>query len=426
MKVKPLHRWSSFAITTFAAVAAFSTYFSMYAFRKPFTAAEYTDAADVGIGVDFKIAVLIAQVLGYALSKFIGIKVIAELKATYRFQLLLGLAALAWLALLGFAYAQGSSWAMLWLFLNGLPLGLVWGIVFSYLEGRQTTEVLGAVLCSSFIVSSGVVKSVGVWLVQSQGLDVYWMPFVTGGIFMPLLLLGSYCLELVPPPSQADIAQRTIRLPMQKTDRRAFFRRYAPGLVALIICYVFITIYRDFRDSFAVELWTGLGYGDTPSVYTLAELPIAVLTLLMLALTMYIRSNRTAFMLYLFIIFGGSLLIAGSTLAFQAQLLGGAAWMVLVGAGLYIIYIPFNAILFERLIAALGSVANVGFLIYLADASGYAGSVMTLLYKNFGQPNLSWLSFFTSLSYGVATLSALATLWAIQYFRRKIPIPSSS
>lgn len=426
MKVKPLHRWSSFAITTFAAVAAFSTYFSMYAFRKPFTAAEYTAAADVGIGVDFKIAVLIAQVLGYALSKFIGIKVIAELKATYRFQLLLGLAALAWLALLGFAYAQGSPWAMLWLFLNGLPLGLVWGIVFSYLEGRQTTEVLGAVLCSSFIVSSGVVKSVGVWLVQSQGLDVYWMPFVTGGIFMPLLLLGSYCLELVPPPSQADIAQRTIRLPMQKTDRRAFFRRYAPGLVALIICYVFITIYRDFRDSFAVELWTGLGYGDTPSVYTLAELPIAVLTLLMLALTMYIRSNRTAFMLYLFIIFGGSLLIAGSTLAFQAQLLGGAAWMVLVGAGLYIIYIPFNAILFERLIAALGSVANVGFLIYLADASGYAGSVMTLLYKNFGQPNLSWLSFFTSLSYGVATLSALATLWAIQYFRRKIPIPSSS
>lgn len=407
-------------------MAAFSTYFSMYAFRKPFTAADYADADPVGLGLDFKIAVIIAQVLGYALSKFIGIKVIAELQASHRFQFLLGLAAFGWLALLGFAYAQGSPWAMFWLFLNGLPLGLVWGIVFSYLEGRQTTEVLGAVLCSSFIVSSGVVKSVGVWLIQSQGLDVYWMPFVTGGIFMPLLVLGSYCLELVPPPNQADIDSRTLRLPMLKADRATFFRRYAPGLVALIICYVFITIYRDFRDSFAVELWTDLGYGDTPSIYTLAELPIAVLTLLMLALTMYIRSNRAAFMLYLFIIFGGSLIIALSTLAFDLSLLGGAAWMVLVGAGLYVIYIPFNAILFERLIAALGSVANVGFLIYLADAAGYAGSVMTMLYKNFGQPTLSWLNFFTGLSYGVAALSGLATLWAIRYFGRKIPLSASA
>ena len=84
------------------------------------------------------------------------------------------------------------------------------------------------------------------------------------------------------------------------------------------------------------------------------------------------------------------------------------------------IYIPYNAILFERLIAALGSVANVGFLMYLADAWGYTGSVLTLLYRNFGQAELSWLSFFTKMSYLVALVCSAATIIAMVYFYQKI------
>ena len=50
------------------------------------------------------------------------------------------------------------------MFINGLPLGMVFGLVMAYLEGRRQTEMLAAVLCASFIVSSGFVKSVGKWL----------------------------------------------------------------------------------------------------------------------------------------------------------------------------------------------------------------------------------------------------------------------
>ena len=50
------------------------------------------------------------------------------------------------------------------MFLNGLPLGMIWGLIFGFLEGRRTTEFLGSILCASFIVSSGVVKAVGAWL----------------------------------------------------------------------------------------------------------------------------------------------------------------------------------------------------------------------------------------------------------------------
>jgi len=74
----------SLAFILFAGGAAFSAYFAMYAFRKPFTAATYTDIADWQFAIDFKIALVIAQLLGYALSKFIGVKVVSEMSPARR------------------------------------------------------------------------------------------------------------------------------------------------------------------------------------------------------------------------------------------------------------------------------------------------------------------------------------------------------
>ena len=61
--------------------AAFTCYFCMYAFRKPFTAITYDGEA---WGMSYKITLILAQLFGYTLSKFIGIKVISELKPKAR------------------------------------------------------------------------------------------------------------------------------------------------------------------------------------------------------------------------------------------------------------------------------------------------------------------------------------------------------
>jgi hypothetical protein len=83
--------------------------------------------------------------------------------------------------------------------------------------------------------------------------------------------------------------------------------------------------------------------------------------------------------------------------------------------GLYLGYVPINCVLFDRLIAAIGQAATAGFLIYVADASGYAGSVALMLYKNFGSPELSWLTFFIQASYvmsiGCMALFGASALW---------------
>jgi len=145
-------------VTLKAAIAAFGVYFSMYAFRKPFTIASFNDLDFFGF--DYKILIIIAQAIGYFISKFIGIKFISELKPEKRIVFLLVFIAVAELALLGFAVVP-APYNILFMFINGIPLGMIWGIVFSYIEGRKTTEIIGLFLCSSFVVSSGVVKSAG-------------------------------------------------------------------------------------------------------------------------------------------------------------------------------------------------------------------------------------------------------------------------
>ena len=62
----------------FSSFGAFTTYFSMYAFRKPFTAALFEDLTFLGI--DYKIFLVTLQLIGYASAKVFGIKFIAELK----------------------------------------------------------------------------------------------------------------------------------------------------------------------------------------------------------------------------------------------------------------------------------------------------------------------------------------------------------
>lgn len=397
-------------------LAAFSTYFAMYAFRKPFAAATFGDVAAMPFGIDFKTALLIAQVLGYALSKLIGIKIIAEFGGAQRAVAILGLIGAAWLSLILFALIP-APWNVVCLFLNGLPLGMIWGLVFSYIEGRRTSELMGAMLCASFILSSGVVKSVAVLLMQA-GISEYWMPAATGLAFVPVLLVSLRLLERLPQPDARDEAERTPRVPMYRSERIAFLRDHGLPLVLLVAGYVLLTAIRDFRDNFAAELWHAMGFGGVASIFSASELPIAVIALIGLGSLMLVRNNMRALIAMHGVILAGAVLMGVGTLAFQAQLIAPLSWMILTGAGLYLAYTPFNAMLFDRMIAALGRAGNAGFLIYVADTSGYAGSVGLLLYRSLATPDMNWLPFFIDCLYlGSIVVSVLTLVSAVHFVR---------
>ena len=405
----------------FAAIAGsagFSAYFAMYAFRKPFTAATFDNVPGWHLALDYKIALIVAQVAGYALSKFVGIKVISEIHARHRPAAILGLIGVSWLALVAFALIP-APWNVAMLFVNGVPLGMIWGLVYGFMEGRRISEVLASMLCASFILSSGVVKSVGTWLMDDWHVGQFWMPAATGVLFMPMLLISVWVLSELPPPNARDEAERVKREPMTAAERRSFLRAYAPGLVAIIFAYILLTAFRDFRDNFAAEIWTALGYGGEAGIFSASELPVAVIALVGMAMVIVVRDNRRALMVIHAMVAAGFALLGLSTLAFQMHLISPLVWMILAGSGLYVAYNPINAVLFDRLVAAGGRVANAGFLIYVADSFGYMGSVVLLLWRNFGQASLDWLQFFTRGAYVTSIVGTGATIVAALYFYRR-------
>lgn len=83
------------------------------------------------------------------------------------------------------------------------------------------------------------------------------------------------------------------------------------------------------------------------------------------------------------------------------------------------VYIPFNAIFFERIIATFKHTGNVGFLIYLADTFGYVGSVGILFAKEILKIKLSWVSFFSNSVLVLSALGLLLTMFSAYYFRIK-------
>lgn len=407
--------------------AAFAAYFAMYAFRKPFTTATYVDVAGWNFALDYKSALLIAQVIGYALSKLIGVKFISEFGRRGRATAILALIGFSWVALLLFALIP-APWNVACLFLNGLPLGMIWGLVFSYIEGRRVSELLGAMLCASFILSSGVVKSVAMLLLQA-GVPELWMPAAVGLTFVPILLMSLWWLERLPPPDAQDEAERTPRVPMLRKDRLAFMQQYGLLTALLVGAYMLLTAVRDFRDNFSAEIWSEMGFGGNASVFSASELPIAILTFGGLALLVLVRDNLRALMIMHGMIIGGALLLGLSTLAFQQKLLSPLHWMIFAGAGLYIAYGPFNALLFDRMIAMTGKAGNAGFLMYVADTSGYVGSVGLLLYRSLSGLTVSSLPVFIGLSYitsvGVVVLTLFSSLSFLDFARmRKTNVPA--
>ena len=400
--------------TAWSITAAFGTYFCMYAFRKPFTAASF--AQTMAWGIDFKTILITAQVLGYTISKFVGIKIIAEMPANMRARTILLLIAIAELALLLFAVVPAPASAIC-LFLNGLPLGMVFGLVLGFLEGRQQTEFLTAGLCSSFILADGVMKSLGAQLL-AVGVAAAWMHFTAGLVVAPALLLFVTMLSRIPAPSREDVAARSARGTMDHAQRVSLYRRYAVGLTAIVVIYLAATVVRSIRADFAPEIWHGLGVTAVAETFTYSEIFVALGVLAVCGATILIRDNRVAFFTSLGTCGAGMLLLMATLAGQSLGIVSPFAFMVLVGLGLYLPYVAIQTTVFERLLAMTRHHGTIGFLMYVADSAGYLGYAGVMLSKQVVTNTGNLLDYFVAASWLAAGCSLAALVVAWRYFDR--------
>ena len=418
-KLNQIINQSTFTQTLFASVTAFFTYMCFYPFRRAYTAATYEDLAF--FGVNFKILIITAQVLGFAFSKGLGIKYVSEMLPQNRSRNLLIMIGLSWICYLFFALTP-APFNLFFIFLASLPLGMVYGTILGFLEGRKTTDLLVAVLTASFIMGSGFAKSIGKWVMTSLEVSQFWMPFVACAIMIVPFGICAWLMGQIPPPTQEDKESRTERKPMQKTDRQAFIKEFALSMTIFVVSYVLLTTFREFRDNFTPEIWKLLGYGNNSAIFTQTETPIAITVLLMMAAMRWVQDNHKAFIIIQLLMLAGGILIGVSTLLYQQKILSPVAWLTTLGLGVYMAYAMCNSLYFERMIATFKKSGTVGFLITFADYYAYIGSILVLFYKNFFQKSINYLDFFIILSYCISIVYVILvalSMWSLRVKRRE-------
>ncbi|MCW5556839.1 MAG: hypothetical protein KIT22_03220 [Verrucomicrobiae bacterium] len=361
-------------LSLWCVVAAFGTYACMYGFRKPFTAGVYDhDPFEPG----FKSLLVLSQVLGYTLSKWFGIGIVAAMPPARRaplfFQLVLG-AEIAWV-LFGLV---PPSLGLIFLFLNGLLLGLGFGLVLGFLEGRRLTEAFVAGLCASFILADGVTKSVGASLLTA-GVPERWMPAVSGLVFLGPIAGFLWMLRQIPGPTSGDVAERAERLPLDRPGRRAFVSHHLPALVLIVAAYLLVTVLRSVRADFAPELWAELGVRPQASLFARSEVWVALGVLTINGLACTIRDNRRALAWAFGISLLGLVIVAAAFGMQRSGQIGAFSFMVCLGLGLYLPYVAVHTTLFERMVALSPRPGNVGHLMYLADTAGYLGYLAVMI-----------------------------------------------
>ena len=208
---------------------------------------------------------------------------------------------------------------------------------------------------------------------------------------------------------------------MDAASRAQFLRRFFPGIVLLLIAYFFLTAFRDFRDNYMVDVLNEMGdsYAESGASLSRMELAVALVVLATMASLSLVHDNQRGLLAVFAVMIAGVGMLGGATYLRQVGVLSGFWWMTLLGMGSYLAYVPYNSLLFDRLLASTRVTGTAVFAIYVADAAGYVGSILTQLLKDLAWGGNSRLSFLTNLSYTVCGVAALSLAGSCYYFLRR-------
>ena len=342
----------------------------------------------------------------------LGIKFISELKPEGRLKFIIGSAALSEVSLIAFGLLP-APFNIAALYFNGLSLGCMWGVIFSFLEGRRTTDILASIMGVSMALSSGVAKSLGLYTLNTLHVSEFWMPALVGAAAFPLLCFTGWMMTRFPKPTAADIASRTERVTLNGRQRWDLFVRFMPLLIFLFGANLLLTVQRDIKEDFIVCIIDV----STISSWAFAKIDsIATLVLLGIFAILATSSNHLKVLCVLLVLST----IGMGTLAYLGaeegnKILPTNIWLFLQSFCLDIAYLSFQTIFFERFIACFKVKGNVGFFIITIDFIGYVGTLALLMFKEFYATHIDWASFYNHMSLYIGIACCLAFTVALIY-----------
>ena len=212
-------------------------------------------------GHSFKVWMVISQVLGYMLSKFIGIRLYPNSGSHARAKGIVLMVSIAGLSRLGFALTP-TPYNLIWLFLTDFHSGWC-GVWYLDIWRAENSQKYWAQSLSVLHFSAGFAKRSADFSCVT-GASEFWMPFGVNLFIFPPLLIFLWMLDKIPPPTPRRRSPAHQTRPMTGARNVLSLPSRSPRVWCCSLTYVMLTVYRDFRDNFSAEIWQSLGYGDKP------------------------------------------------------------------------------------------------------------------------------------------------------------------
>ena len=337
------------------------------------------------LGLSFKTCLALAQTFGYAAGKVPSILFSPKLPhSQLRGALVMVVLAAGTCVTLSSFTPALASLALVWF--ACVWLAPAWSLLQRFLEGRQYTEAIYAVVSFAYIGASGLCKGLAVDLVAFGYSDAE-ATAICALAGTAVGMLAAVGVAAQPPPSAADVAKRGRRKEMlsYRKECAQLGGDFGPGIVLVVCAYTLLGALRAYRDYFQLELFVAVGLSGKSSLFAASEFSVSLVVLLASAGFGLVDDNRRAIDVILRVAMGGGLLLAALTHLHELGKLGGLEWIIGVGAACFLAYVPLGTMLFERVLAAAQLETTSSLLSLVMDATVLVGTASLLCYKDFVQ-----------------------------------------
>eukprot|EP00742_Colponemidia_sp_Colp-10_P002156 GILJ01002303.1.p1 GENE.GILJ01002303.1~~GILJ01002303.1.p1 ORF type:complete len:1058 (-),score=108.14 GILJ01002303.1:160-3333(-) len=408
---------------------AFAAYTSIYGFRKPWAISPY-DTASNGVISDAKAAFSMAQTVGYGIGKFAAIPFVGAIPTDMVPQCLVTVGLFSTLCWFFFGLV-GTPYKLVVIALGAIPLAATWSLVFRLIEGRENTELISTLLGCSLVVASGFSKMIGGFVSNFVGES--WIPFVTALIFLPCFVRIVQALTVFPSRTSEEFDRWGKRQATSFSLQMSFVSQHLVLVGALCLASMAVTAFRDIRDTFQADIWQTSPTSSTSSiVFLFTEIPAMLVTFILLnSLRKSARPSLSApdvqsifsqlSQLCLVMFAGFALIWVASSLS--TEWISVTSWYLLTGIGTYLVYVPLNTVVCDRLTSFFGFHGSSVVLIQIAEAAGYLASVFVFFRKSeiAGRMTMQYLNRTAYLLSGVGLVGVSLTLGYMAASRYSLP-----
>lgn len=216
---------------------------------------------------------------------------------------------------------------------------------------------------------------------------------------------------------EEDIAMKSERATLNGKQRWELFKNFMPFLMMLFVANIAIVVLRDIKEDFLVNIIDVSEY--SPWLFAKIDSVVTLIILVVFGLMVFVKDNLKALSILFGLIIMGMIVMSVVSFGQERFQLSPVVWLFVQSLCLYIAYLTFQTIFFDRFIACFKIHGNVGFFIVTTDFLGYTGTVLVLVLKEFCNPHIDWAVFYNQFAGYVGIFCCITFICSFVYLHQR-------